>query len=137
MPAYEDPVVIAAQGTVGLEALWDQPDFDVILVPAVGGGLICGVAIAAKTMNPNVRVIGVQSEASPPWYYSFHAKQMVDVEYKESLAEGLFGKIGEENLRLALNYVDDFILVKEQDIAEAMCWMAQHHHHPVKKYYPS
>lgn len=125
---YEDPYIIAGQGTVGLESLLEQPDFDVILVPAGGGGLICGIAIAAKSINPKIQVIGVQSVASPPWYYSFHSKRMVEVEYKETLAEGLLGKIGEVNLKLALQYVDDFILVEESEIAEAMCWMATQHH---------
>jgi threonine dehydratase len=130
--AYEDPYIIAGQGTVGLEALLDHPDFDIILVPSGGGGLICGVAVVAKTINPKIKVIGVQSHASPPWYYSFKEKRMVDVEYKDSLADGLHGAIGEENLKLALKYVDDFVLVEEKEIAEAMCWMATQHHYMIE-----
>ncbi|MFY0545016.1 threonine ammonia-lyase [Brevibacillus sp. H7] len=130
--AFEDNEIIAGQGTVGLEALLEEPDFDTIVVPAGGGGLICGIAIAAKAINPDVRVIGVQTHASPPWYYSFREKRMVDVEYSDSLADGLHGGISQGNLDLALQIVDDFVLVEEEQVAEAMAWMAREHHYMVE-----
>lgn len=126
--AYEDEQLIAGQGTVGLELLQEKPDIDTLLVPAGGGGLICGVAVAAKAINPSIRVIGVQSHASPPWYYSFKEKKMAEVTYLDSLAEGLHGSIGEQNLELVLQVVDDFILVEESEIAQAMAWLAKEHH---------
>ncbi len=130
--AFEDNEVIAGQGTVGLEAMLEEPDFDTIVVPAGGGGLICGIAIAAKAINPSVRVIGVQTQASPPWYYSFRARRMVDVMYSDSLAEGLHGGISQGTLDLALKVVDDFVLVEEEQVAEAMAWMAREHHYMVE-----
>lgn len=130
--AFEDEKIIAGQGTVGLEILLDQPDFDTLVVPAGGGGLICGVAVAAKAINPAVRVIGVQSHASPPWYYSFREKKLVDVTYQDSLADGLHGDITQRNLNLALKVVDDFVLVEEAAIAEAMSWLAKEHHYMIE-----
>lgn len=126
--AFEDNEIIAGQGTVGLEAMLEEPDFDAILVPAGGGGLICGVALAAKAINPAVRVIGIQTHASPPWYYSFREKKLADVEYSDSLADGLHGGISQGNLDLALAIVDDFLLVEEEHVASAMYWMAKEHH---------
>lgn len=130
--AFEDNEIIAGQGTVGLEALLEEPDFDTILVPAGGGGLICGIAIAAKTINPAVKVIGIQTHASPPWYYSFKAGKLVDVEYSDSLADGLHGGITQGNLDLALQIVDDIILVEEEQVAQAMYWMAKQHHYMIE-----
>ncbi|GAA4716567.1 threonine ammonia-lyase [Brevibacillus fulvus] len=130
--AFEDNEIIAGQGTVGLEALLEKPDFDTILVPAGGGGLICGIAIAAKAINPDIKVIGIQTHASPPWYYSFRAGKLVDVEYSDSLADGLHGGITQGNLDLAIGLVDDFILVEEAHVAEAMAWMAKEHHYMVE-----
>lgn len=126
--AFEDNEIIAGQGTVGLEALLEEPDFDVILVPAGGGGLICGVTLAAKAIKPDVQVIGIQTHASPPWYYSFREKRLADVAYSDSLADGLHGGISQGNLDLALEIVDDFLLVEEEHVAEAMYWLAKEHH---------
>lgn len=130
--AFEDEKIIAGQGTVGLEILLEQTEFDTLIVPAGGGGLICGVAVAAKAMNPDIRVIGVQSHASPPWYYSFREKKLVDVTYLDSLADGLHGGITQRNFDLALKVVDDFILVEETEIEKAMCWLAKEHHYMIE-----
>lgn len=126
--AFEDDQIIAGQGTVGLEALLEEPDFDTIIVPAGGGGLICGIATAAKAINPAVKVIGIQTHASPPWYYSFREGRLVDVEYSDSLADGLHGGITQGNLDLALKIVDDILLVEEEHVAQAMHWLAKEHH---------
>lgn len=130
--AFEDADVICGQGTIGLECLLENPDFDIILVPAGGGGLISGIAIAAKSINPNIKVIGIQSKASPPWYYSFKAKELVDVTYKPSIADGLHGGISKENLNIALEYIDDFVLVTEKEIKEAMSWLATEYHYMIE-----
>lgn len=127
--AFEDDLVVAGQGTAGFEALLEEPDTDIILVPAGGGGLLCGVALAAKAINPAIKVIGIQTHASPPWYYSFNAGKLVDVEYKSSYAEGLHGGITQGNFDLAQGIVDDFILVEEEDVAKAVYWMAKQHHY--------
>lgn len=127
--AFEDDLVVAGQGTVGLEAFLEVPDFDIVLVPAGGGGLLCGVAIVAKAINPQCKVIGVQTHASPPWYYSFKAGKLVDVEYLSSYAEGLHGGITQGNFDLAKGIVDDFILVEEEDVAKAIYNMAKQDHY--------
>ncbi len=130
--AFNDPMIMAGQGTIGLEVLLEQPDFDKILVPVGGGGLLNGIATVAKSINPAIQMIGVQSKASPPWYYSFKERRMVDVEYEESLADGTYGGIHWEPLEYALRVVDDNVLVEEEAIAEAVCWMAQHHHYMIE-----
>jgi threonine dehydratase len=126
--AFEDDHIIAGQGTSALEALLEEPDFDAIVVPAGGGGLMCGVALAAKGINPNMKVYGVQTHASPPWYYSFKAGKLVDVDYAPSVAEGLHGGIAQGNLDLAKNIVDDIVLVEEVSVKRDMVWMAKEHH---------
>lgn len=126
--AFEDDLVVAGQGTAGLEALLEQPDADILLIPAGGGGLLCGVALVAKAINPNIKVIGIQTDTSPPWYYSFKAGKLVDVEYSPSYAEGLHGGITAGNFNMAKDMIDDIVLVTEDDVAKAMYWMAKQHH---------
>lgn len=126
--SFDDAGVVAGQGTTVFEAFLEEPDFDAIVIPAGGGGLLCGVAIAAKTVNPSIKVIGVQTHASPPWYYSFQAGKLVPVEYKESYAEGLSGGINQSNLDHVLKMVDDFVLVEEESVARDVHWMAKEHH---------
>ncbi len=121
--AFNDPEVIAGQGTVGLEMMLEQPSLDQIIIPAGGGGLMTGIAICAKLINPHIRIIGVQSEASAPWYYAMKAGRVVDVAYEETLADGLAGKILDETFQLARQYIDQIVLVKETDIAEAIRWL--------------
>ncbi|MBS4191896.1 threonine/serine dehydratase [Bacillus sp. FJAT-49705] len=130
--AFEDDHIIAGQGTSALEAFLADPDFDAVIVPAGGGGLMCGVALVAKAINPDIKVIGVQTHASPPWYHSFKAGKLVPVEYQDSLAEGLHGGITQGNLDLALKIVDDIILVEEESVANAMVWLAREHHYMVE-----
>lgn len=129
---FESAPIIAGQGTVALEIFDERPDLDTLLVPAGGGGLICGVALAAKAIYPGIRIIGVQSEASPPWYHAFRAGRPVEVEYRQSIADGLHGGIGRENFEMAKRLVDDFILVSESDIMAAMAWMATYHHYMIE-----
>lgn len=127
--AFEDDLVVAGQGTAALEAFLEVPDFDILLVPAGGGGLLCGVALVAKAINPTIKVIGIQTHASAPWYHSFKAGKLVDVEYLPSYAEGLHGGITQGNFDLAKGIVDDFILVEEVDVAKAVYKMAKHDHY--------
>lgn len=130
--AFDDAVTMAGQGTIGLEAMLEKPDFDVILVPVGGGGLLNGIATSAKAINPDVQVIGVQSEASPAWHESFIARKMVDVTYQASIADGIYGGIHEAPLKLALSRVDSSILVSEESIAHAMKWMAINHRYMIE-----
>lgn len=126
--AFEDPLVVAGQGTAVLESLWEHPSFDRIVVPMGGGGLIGGSAVAAKGVSARILVDGVQSEASPPWYHAFQAGRIVDVPYGPTLAEGLAGGIGQANFDLIRPLVGQVVLVAESQIADAMRDLARHHH---------
>ncbi|WP_372524931.1 threonine/serine dehydratase [Piscinibacter sp.] len=130
--SYEDPWVVAGQATAALEAFMAEPHFDLILVPTGGGGLLSGVSMIAKSINPGIKVIGLQTEASDPWVHSFRERRVVQVEYGETLADGLLGEVGAANLDMVLRYVDDFLVVKESEVAEAMHWMVKYHHQIVE-----
>jgi threonine dehydratase len=128
--AYDHPAVVAGGGTLALEILDTLPDTDVLVVPAGGGGLISGVALAAKALRPSIQVFGVQSTASPSLQAAFAAGQHVPVEVTDSLADGLAGNIaaGSITVDLALRYVDDVVLVEEDEIAAAMRLVLEHEH---------
>ena len=119
---YNDELIIAGQGSIGLEILEALPKVDLILVPVGGGGLISGVSIAAKSKKPNIKIVGVQSEASPAMYKSLKAGKIVDVEMQESIADGLFGGIEKDSITFEIvqAYVDDLELVKEETIEKAI-----------------
>lgn len=128
---FDDPLVIAGQGTIGLEILEDAPDTDTVLVPLSGGGLISGVALALKTANPDIRVIGVSMAVGPAMYHSIQSGRPVEIEEKPSLADALLGGIGMDNqytFPMVRDGVDDIILVSEKDIADAMCYLLHTHH---------
>ncbi len=128
--AYNDPQIMAGQGTIGLEILEDLPDVEAVLVPAGGGGIISGIGLWAKTVNPRIRVIGVQSTASPQMRAAFDAGHLVTVTVLDSLADGLAGNIepGSPMYDLARQYVDEIVLVEESEIAQAMAWYIEQHH---------
>lgn len=128
--AYNDPQIMAGQGTIGLEILEDLPDVEAVLVPAGGGGIISGIGLWAKTVNPRIRVIGVQSTASPQMRAAFDAGHLVTVTVLDSLADGLAGNIepGSPMYDLARQYVDEIVLVEESEIAQAMVWYIEQHH---------
>lgn len=119
---YNDEWIIAGHGTIGLEVLEVLPSVDSVIVPIGGGGLISGVSIALKGVKPKVKVIGVQSEASPVMYESAKAGKIVDVEMRESIAEGLFGGIEKNSITFGLvkKYVDNIVLVREETIKKAI-----------------
>lgn len=115
--------VIAGQGTLGLELMEDAPDTASILVPLSGGGLIAGVALAAKTLNPGVRVIGVTMERGAAMAKSLAAGRPVDIEEVPTLADSLGGGIGLANrftFAMARELVDETVLVTEAEIAAAI-----------------
>ncbi len=127
--AYESHDTIAGQGTVALESLLEKDDFDAILVPTGGGGLLCGVAIAAKGINPNIKVYGLQTDTSAPWDKSFHQKELNnDCPFLPTCADGLEGAIDWPDVELALTCVDDIFVVTENHTREGIKWMAQNHH---------
>ena len=120
---FDDPHVIAGQGTIGLEMLKRVPDLSTILVPLSGGGLAAGVALAAKSINPNTRVIGISMDRGAAMYHSLRAGHPIEVEEVASLADSLGGGIGIENrlsFPMCRDLLDDTILVTEEDIRDAL-----------------
>ena len=120
---FDDPKVIAGQGTIGLEMLETQPDLATILVPLSGGGLAAGVAVAAKSVNPNIRVIGVSMDRGAAMHASLSVGHPIEVEEVPSLADSLGGGIGLQNklsFPLCRDHLDDVILVTEEEIRDAM-----------------
>jgi len=127
--AFSDPEIIAGQGTIGLEILEDLPDANTIVVPIGGGGLIAGVAIAAKSINSKVKVVGVQSEASPAMFNSVQAAKCVETPIEETIADGLAGRfVAEFTLELTQKYVDEVVLVSENAIKEALKLTIENEH---------
>jgi len=118
---FDDPFVIAGQGTVGLELLEDVPDLNTIIVPIGGGGLISGISIAAKTLNPITRVVGVQPEGAPAIYRSWKAGRIVEVDSVNTVADGLAArKPLDLSFGIIKRYVDDILLITEQEIGQAV-----------------
>jgi len=127
---YNDYQVIAGQGTVGLEIYEERHDLEAVLVPVGAGGLLSGVALALKTLNPKIRVFGVQSKASSVMYESLKRGEIIEMPVKESIAEGLHGGIekGAVSFDIVKQYVDGVILVEEENIKRAILLYLEHHH---------
>jgi len=120
---FDDPHVIAGQGTVGLEILEDCPDLGTLLVPLSGGGLAAGVALAAKTINPGIRVVGLTMDRGAAMKASLEAGHPVEVAEVASLADSLGGGIGLDNklsFRMCRELLDEVVLVTEAEIYRAM-----------------
>ena len=125
VPPYEDPLVIAGQGTAALELLQDRPDLDVLIVPVGGGGLIAGSATAAKALRPGIRVVGVEPEAGDDTRRSLEAGTRVRLpEVPRTIADGLQVDIPGE-LTFALNrlLVDQVVTVTDPQIVQAMAFL--------------
>lgn len=116
---FDDYHVMAGQGTIAIELLEDVPDLEVLIVPVGGGGLIAGIATAAKAINPELQVIGVQSERFPSLYRAVNNQEYVP--QGATLAEGIAVKtIGEKTLEICKDKVDDILLVNEDEIEKAL-----------------
>jgi len=119
--AFDDDLVIAGQGTVGMEIMEELKEIDSVLVPVGGGGLVSGVAIAFKSLSPKTEVIGVQTESALSAYVSFREKEIRESPPRPTLADGIaVGRIGERTFRIMSRYVDDMVVVKEDSIAMAI-----------------
>ncbi|MCY7348933.1 MAG: threonine ammonia-lyase [Pyrinomonadaceae bacterium] len=124
--AFDDEQVIAGQGTIGLEVARDVPQTSVIVVPIGGGGIISGIAIAAKSILPNVRIVGVQSELVAPVNASLKAGKPVAVEAGQTIADGIaVKKPGALTLPIIREYVDEIVEVSEEEIAYAIFYAVQ------------
>jgi threonine dehydratase len=120
---FDDPHVIAGQGTIGVEILEDLPDVDTVIVPLSGGGLMGGIALVLKSACAGIRTIGVSMERGPAMIESVRAGKPMPVEERATLADSLGGGIGLDNkhtFELVKRFVDEFIVVDETQIAEGM-----------------
>ena len=123
---FDDPDVILGQATLGLELLHDVPDLELVVVPVGGGGLISGVAGVVKSQRPSARVIGVQVDACAPFAASLRDEAPVTVPAPATIADGIaIKRPGEITLPLVRRWVDDLVVVGEDDIAEAMVWLME------------
>ncbi len=119
---YDDPLVIAGQGTIGLELTTQLPMSDyTVFVPVGGGGLIAGIAVYLKSLNPNIRIVGVEPEDSDAMYQSVQAGERVRLEQVGIFVDGVAVKrVGEHTFGLVLEYVDEIIRVSTDDVCSAI-----------------
>jgi threonine dehydratase len=118
---FDDPLIIAGQGTLGLEITQDGPRPDVVVVPVGGGGLISGVAAALKNTDPAIKVIGVEPEGASVMIPSLRQNAVAHLENANTIADGLAAPfVGELNLAHTQHYVDDMVLVTDDEIIAAM-----------------
>lgn len=122
---FDDPDIIAGQGTIGLEIFEQNPIINTVLIPLSGGGLISGIALALKSLKPDIHLIGVTMERGPAMIESLKAGKVVGVVEQPTLADALVGGIGSENaytFQIVRQLVDETILVSEEEIAAAMAY---------------
>lgn len=120
---FDDLDLIAGQGTVGLEIVRDWPDVEVIVVPIGGGGLISGIAMAAKALKPSVRVIGVESSGAPGMRDSVRAGRVVTLDRVDCVIDGLRVKrVGETTFEVVRRAVDGIVTLPDERIFEALLW---------------
>lgn len=119
---YNDPEIIAGQGTIGIELIKQLPKMDAVIVPVGGGGLISGIAGYLKNKNSEIEIIGVQPENSSVMYQSLKAGKILEIESKPTLSDGTAGGIEPDSLTydLCRKYVDRFIIVSENEIKQAL-----------------
>jgi len=121
VPAYDDLVVIAGQGTAGLEIAEDVDQVDAVVVPVGGGALLAGIAVAIRARHPKARIVGVNPEASPSALLSWRRGAAIDpYDHEETLAHGLAGGLGTLPFAVAREIVNEIVLVSESELKRAM-----------------
>lgn len=126
IPPYDDPLIMAGQGTAGNEILDQIPDVDAIYVPIGGGGLISGIATAVKESKPDVNVIGVEPELANDTYLSIKQGSITSIDYVNTVADGLrASQPGELTFPVMQKYVDDVVLVTEDETIEALVFVLE------------
>src|SRR5438067_2849113 len=119
---FDDEQLIAGQGTLGLEIVQDWPEVDAVVVPIGGGGLISGVAMAVKSFNPNIKVIGVESSDGPAMRRSIDAGALQTIDCR-TIIDGLrVRRAGEINFSVVQRFVDDIVTLPDREIFDAMLW---------------
>jgi threonine dehydratase len=119
--AFNDPWIVAGQGTIGLELFEQNPDLDAVIVPVGGGGLIAGIALVLKTLNPRIRIIGVQSEALPSMQAALARGEPTRLAPALTIADGIaVRRVGETPFALVKEFVDEIVTVNEGEIANAV-----------------
>ncbi len=118
--SFENEDVMAGQGTAAVELLEGIPDVDLLMCPIGGGGLLCGTAIAAKSMQPKIKLIAVEPANADDAAQSFRAGRVIRTEKKFTIADGLRTNIGAPNFAIIQRYVDDIVTVSEDAIISAM-----------------
>lgn len=125
---FDDLQVIAGQGTIGLEIVNDLHDVDAIIVPIGGGGLISGIAFAAKHANPNIKIYGVQAAGAPSMYNSIQGGKIQRLKSVSTIADGIaVKKPGEHTFDLVKNYVDEIVTVTDDEICAAILYLLERH----------
>jgi threonine dehydratase len=123
---FEDPMVMAGQGTIGCEILDDLADVDTVIVPMGGGGLISGIATAIKETKPSVRVIGAEPALTPKYYHSRLNRERTSLPLKNTIADGLRISVpGQNPYPIIEKYVDEIVLVDDADIVAGMRALAR------------
>lgn len=126
--AYDDPQVIAGAGTCGLEIITGLPQADTVIVPVGGGGLVAGIAVAVKGINPGCQIIGVQPEASPAAKLSFEQNLPIDpYDHAPTIADGLAGGFGALPFYIARTLIDHILLFSEAQLRQAIFRLVDQH----------
>lgn len=121
---FDDPELIAGQGTLGLEIMDQFPETELLIVPIGGGGLISGVSMAAKSVNPSVRIIGVESSGAPGMKQSVEAGASVVLDEVDCLIDGLrVRKVGNHTCSVVSRFVDEIVTLPDAQIFDAMLWL--------------
>lgn len=124
--AFEDPIVMAGQGTIGCEILQDLDDVETVIVPIGGGGLISGIATAIKETKPSVRVIGAEPALTPKYFHSRMNKERTSLPLKNTIADGLRISVpGQNPYPIIERYVDEIVLVEDEHIIAGMRALAK------------
>lgn len=125
---FDDELVIAGQGTIGLEILDQLDDVDAVIVPVGGGGLISGIAFAIKSLNPEIKVYGVQAEGASSMVNSVHDHQIEKLDSVKTIADGIAVKEpGKTTFEMCEKYVDELVTVTEDEISTAILTLIEQH----------
>lgn len=125
---FDDELVITGQGTIGLELLKQLPDLDAVIVPIGGGGLISGVAFTLKSLNPDIKVYGVQAAGAPSMFNSVHDHKIERLEAVSTIADGIAVKEpGENTFKYVSEYVDEIVTVTDDEISAAILALMEQH----------